>query len=577
MDAQFPQHSTILDESAFAQLPKHPVSRRALLKLGLAGAAATTLAGIDTLAWAPKRLALAATSSTSFPDIQFDIGNFIAPAQTINGILFRFGPVYTVFLTATLNWTPGGFDQQDLAYALNTIEEAYPFSPGGIFTFISYGIPYFNKLPGGLKGSLVSSHMPHLLSDNSRLVLEEAVPSPTDVSPQNPGITKATFNVPVTIEANDVLFTFRSDHLSNIYDVINWLMGSDELNGFSVESPNFAFNGLFNYTTIRTEFVQIGLPRKVANQNNLSFASSVNPQTPMWMGFSDQQVSASGPAPITTFLGNSSAKLTTASSGSYFDNGSLQHLSHVIQDLAQFYKSPDEPFTERVQYMFRSDPIPSLGNTDQFTNGGGPAFLANDATVFLKYRTQGVTEASQTGLDLGPLGDDRNPVNDPEPATSPDPTDIGKRRPRMGHLSALQQSSRASDGTPIHIRMDGPGFSAGDVPDGSSQPKLQFTVFVPSADFFATMRSNQAALQYQAPVDSSGNPTGLGVHSDDNGLERFLTATRRQNFLCPPRRHRAFPLVEFTNDAPRSGAPVRSRRASARTGTPIARLNILHL
>jgi len=31
-----------------------------------------------------------------------------------------------------------------------------------------------------------------------------------------------------------------------------------------------------------------------------------------------------------------------------------------------------------------------------------------------------------------------------------------------------------------------------------------------------------------------------------NGLERFITATRRQNFLIPPRRNRAFPLVELT-------------------------------
>jgi hypothetical protein len=27
----------------------------------------------------------------------------------------------------------------------------------------------------------------------------------------------------------------------------------------------------------------------------------------------------------------------------------------------------------------------------------------------------------------------------------------------------------------------------------------------------------------------------------DNGLERFITATRRQNFFIPPRRHRTFP------------------------------------
>ena len=55
--------------------------------------------------------------------------------------------------------------------------------------------------------------------------------------------------------------------------------------------------------------------------------------------------------------------------------------------------------------------------------------------------------------------------------------------------------------------------------------------------FFATMRTNQAsqdlANQFQVPAT-------------DNGLERFITATRRQNFLVPPRVHRAFPLLERT-------------------------------
>ncbi len=558
MDAQSPRFRP----EDFEKLPKKPVSRRSLIKLGLVGAAAT-VAGIDALAWLPKRQALAASTSTSFPDIQFDIGNFIAPAQAINGISFRFGPVYTVFLTATLSWSPTRFDQSDLNYALTTIEEVYPFSPGGIFTFISYGLPYFRRLPGGLNGSLVSSYMPRLLSDNSRYVLEEAVPGPTDVSSQNPNIQKATFNVPVTIESNDVLWTFRSDSLNNINDVINWLLGSDELGGYLVDSPNFAFNGLFNYTTIRTEFVQIGLPRQVANQNNLPYAGEINPQTPMWMGFSDQQVSASGPAAITTFQGNSSARFTTATSGSYFDNGSVQHLSHVIQDLAQFYARPNEPFSERVQYMFRSDPIPALGNSDQFTNGGGPAFLANDASVFLKYKALGVTEASQTAASP-------NTVNDPQPASNPD-GEAGEVIPRMGHLSALQQTSRAPDGTPIHIRMDGPGFSSGDVPNGSAQPKLQFTIFVPTADFFKTLRTSQAALQYQTfEQGRGGSPTGT-VDSDDNGLERFLTATRRQNFLCPPRRHRAFPLVEFTSTAQSD------IRATTRPRTKATLVNVVHL
>ncbi len=542
MDAQSTNQKRVVRAEDIVKVDKVPVSRRNLLKLGLLGsvAAATTLAGIDALAWAPLRNI---AEAASFPNIQFDIGNFLGPVVTYNQVPIQFGPVYTVFLPARLNRTPSKSDQTVLAGALNAIESHYAFTPSGIFTFIAYGLPYFRRLPGGLTGGVVNSNMPRLLLDNSRYALEEAVPSPTDVSPVNPSIRKATFNIPVVIESNDVLFTFRSDNLNNITNVISWLQGSNSLNNSTVTSP--AFNGLFTYGLMRTEFVQMSLPHFVAQNNRLPYTLRINPDSPMWMGFTDQQVAGSGPPSIVTFEGNSSAHFTNATSSSYFANGSMQHFSHVIEDLAQFY-GDTEPYTERVQYMFRSDPIPNLGNGDQFSNGGGVAHLQNDASVFLHYKAMGVTEASQTGLDLGPFGDDRNSVNDPQPATSPDPTDVGKRRPRMGHLSALQQNSRANDGTPIHIRNDGPGFDNMDVPDGSNQPKLQFTVFVPSSEFFRVMRVSTAALNFQAPEDANGNPTGLGVHSDDNGLERFLTATRRQNFLIPPRVHRAFPLLELT-------------------------------
>jgi hypothetical protein len=61
---------------------------------------------------------------------------------------------------------------------------------------------------------------------------------------------------------------------------------------------------------------------------------------------------------------------------------------------------------------------------------------------------------------------------------------------------------------------------------------------VPTADFFAELRSAQAAQHLQ-------NEFLAGV-ALGNGVEHFITATRRQNFLVPPRRHRAFPLVELT-------------------------------
>ncbi len=528
----------VVAEEILTEPKQRKLSRRSILKVGaISVASATTLGMLDTLAFLPKRVAQAAPSAT-LPDIQFDIGNFIAPAQTINGIQFSFSAVFTFLFTAKLTRTPTRRDQAVLANALNTIEANYSFSPSGVFTFVSYGLPYFRRLPA----SLVDSHMPRLASDHSRPVLEEAVPSPTDVAPQNPKITKKTFNIPLTIETNDVLFTIRSDNLVNILEVAAWLEGSSILNNNIVPSP--AFNGLFSFTSARLNFVQPGLPRQVANAAGLSFARQINPTSSMWMGFVDQQVDGSGPAAACTFVGNSSARLTTARPGDYFDNGSIQHLSHNIQDLAQFYATTGEgaeDFSERVQYMFRSKkndgtpglPFPQDPN-DPFTNGGG---LGATGT-----RAQQQQSAFLDNIFFGP--------NDQDTNYDPDALAQGIKKYRVGHLAGLQRSSRASDGTPLHIRNDGPGFDSMDVPDGSNQPKLHFTVFVPTAEFFRAMRVNSASPDYVA-IEDGGTEASVppGVEpseGEDQGLERFLTATRRQNFLVPPRRHRAFPLLELT-------------------------------
>lgn len=523
------------------QLPSAQVSRRTLLKVGGIGAMAAAVTTVGAAAWRPQR-ASAATAATSFPDIQFDIGAFVHPAQTVAGVLVDFGVLYTFLAPAALTRNPTKQDQAVLASALAQIESSYAFSPSGIFTFVSYGLPYFNRLPA----SLVASAMPRLTFDHSRFALEEAVPGPTDVSPLNPGITKRLFNVPVQIESNDVLFTLRSDSLTNITQVAAWFNGSNELNGKKVASP--AFNGLFNFKTPRLNFVQPGMPRKVAAANNFSFTDQINPASSMWMGFVDQQVNGSAPNGATvTFAGTASAVLTTAKAGDYFDNGSIQHLSHVIEDLQQFYSvdgaDSDEPetFSERIQYMFRSKtpsgapglPFPQDPN-DAFTNGGG-----------LGAPTGSLTTQQQSAF----LPNQFNGPNDM--ATNFDPDSLPTQVYRVGHLAGLQRSSRAGDGTPLHIRNDGPGLSSQDVPDGSAQPTLEFMAFVPTAEFFRVMRINAASLDYVQAGDQGGTaasvpPGAQGSASGDDGLERFTQATRRQNFLVPPRRHRSFPLLEET-------------------------------
>ncbi|MEN3308620.1 MAG: hypothetical protein V7603_4822 [Micromonosporaceae bacterium] len=488
------------------------VSRRTALKG--AGALAMGITALEVAGPLTRSQARAAVQPAVAPsDIQFDIGAFSAPPQTSDtGVPFAMPPVHTMFVTARLQRTPTVADQAELNRVLSTLEDNYLWSAAQLVTMVAYALPYFRRLPGGLTGTLVSGRMPRLGSDNSRFALEEAVVGPTDVSSGNPGITKLRYNVPVVIEQNDLMFVFRSDNFSIIQDVLNWFNGSNRLAGHpNVTSPRFT--GLLAFTSSRHMFVQIGLPQAVAQQNGLPFANFIQHQSPMWMGFADQQTNASGPAPICTFAGNSSARLTTAVAGDYFDNGSVMHLAHDIIDMLQWFDmasatagpGADGIFTERVQYMFHS-PALDPGRSDQFQDGGGPAFLPN--------QFRGAGYAQQTAQGIGTEDNEH----------------------RVGHLSTLQRSSRAADGTPIHARMDGPGFDSMDVPNGDNQPKLQFSIFVPTADFFTTMRRNTAAQDLSAQ---------FAIPVTDNGLERFITATRRQNYLMPPRRHRSFPLVEL--------------------------------
>jgi hypothetical protein len=413
------------------------VSRRSFLRSAAAlGIAVPNLRALTTLASTPDRSSTPAPRS-SLPDIQFAINDYIPPAQNLQGVTVRFPPVYTSFTTFTLTRTPTPADQAKLTRALKVIEQTYPFRPNGMFTAIGYGLPYFTRLPGGMTGPLISRYLPRLASDPTRFAFEEAVPSPTDVG-GSPGTTKQTFNVPVRIESNDLVVMLRSDSTWILTDVLEYLTAaSSRLAGRDV--GNSGLGGLLATTSSRLMFVQQGLPRRIAETHQLPYATRINSQSPMWMGFADQQTSGSGPPEITAFQGNPSARLTTARAGDYFDNAAIMHLSHVIEDLTQFYAQPDEPFTERVQYMFRSNPIASLGNPDQFTNGGGPAILDNTF--------HGPQDAAANAAG----------------------TNTYQGEHRLGHLSALQRSSRAADGTPIHIRADGPGFDSLDVPDGSTQ------------------------------------------------------------------------------------------------------------
>jgi hypothetical protein len=408
-----------------------PVDYRGIRAGPLAGAL-DLLDLLARVAWIPDRPRPVAVPR---PAAQFDLDAHIPRSQLVEGIRVRFGPVHTVFATATLDRTPTRADQERLADALAAVEARYPWAPDGVFLHVGYGLPYFRRLPRGL----FDLYVPRLLADTRRFVLEEAVPAPHDLQPADPGIGRRRFPVPLRIEDNDLLITLRGDDPRHLADVLAWLAGSDLLAGDPVASPHLSAG--LTFTSARVMFAQPGLPRELAVRRALPYAGLVNPRSPTWMGLVDEQPEVSA-APVVTFQGTPDRRLTTAQDGDYFADGAIQHLAHTILDLQQFYD--DAGFTERVRCMFRAGPPHHPG------------------------------------------------------------------------------AGAAERGVPVHQRVDGPGLDGLDVPGGASQPKLQFAIFVPTAELFAAMRR------------------------DRGDLDRFLTATRRQNFLVPPLRHRTFPLLELT-------------------------------
>src|SRR5262249_41414425 len=131
-----------------------------------------------------------------------------------------------------------------------------------------------------------------------------------------------------------------------------------------------------------------------------------------------------------------------------------------------------------------------------------------------------------------------------------------KQEGTIGHSATIQAASRlqadhvASDGTVYRKgtaiphradfnTLDNPFFwSADPRRDGvSDQPSagVHFVVFNPTSDDFERIRdAMDGVLPGGLRIDLRPRDRGQGINS-------VLQTTHRQNFLVPPRRHRAFP------------------------------------
>jgi hypothetical protein len=454
------------------------VSRRTLLRV--AGGGLVAVGGLAllyrgvALVTSPQRRPVGPPPA-GYPTGQYQIADYgvrVLP-DAESAVPTEIPPAWNLAITATLKRSPSLGDQQRLETALQAIEAAYPYSPSGIFSLVAYGLPYFRR---SVPGAIFDTHLPRTAADGAPALLD-AIRFPSDPSS-------------LALEANDVVFHFRSDALDHLHDVQHALFSQSGTLA-DQPAPQMDLSDLFAVTSARTGFVGAGMPRRALQQAGLKFAAQVPEQAPLFMGFTSTQQSGQANEVAVSFDGRRDPllpPLTTAKPGDYFAGGTTLHLSHLTEDLEQWYALS---YQERVARMFHLNAVSTPGRVTIQT------FWLNPNT---------------TEVDI-------------------------EQHQVVGHNEAIQRESRSPEGQALQLRAD---FNTLDPMDGTGAGPT------PGVHFLAFTATSQVFHRSRIAMDGADVVSKYHLPPAANGINAFIRATRRQNFLVPPRAHRAFPLLELS-------------------------------
>jgi hypothetical protein len=406
---------------------------------------------------------------------------------TDNGVEVMVPPLHHEVVTARVR-----VDRADLADARDALEEAlvdlerrFTATPAGLGISVAWGLPYFQRLvPAAWR---VHAPFDRRASKTALLPARRFTSDPDDT----------------VLEENDVAVLFRSDHLDHIADGAKSLF--EQLDVFEVRSirKGFAGGGFEGGHS---------LPKQMAVAAGVPGAELIPDTAELFLGFTSTQSQGLGPRKIVNF---ETLGYVDLGSG-YFREGTHMHLSHLNEQLDTWYQLFD--FRERVDTVFR------------------PGLDVAEGTQTVRQAPADVASRTQIAQGL-------------------------RRDRTVGHSAAIQTASRlqadhvAGDGTVYRKgtavphradfnTLDNPFFwSADPRGDGmSDQPSagVHFVVFNPTSDDFERVRK---AMDGAFP---GGMRVGLPPRNRGQGINSVLQTTHRQNFLVPPRRHRAFPLAKVS-------------------------------
>jgi hypothetical protein len=466
---------------------QQPFTRRVFARrVGGAVLAAPFLSLLDGIA-----LARPPVAQSPPPEQHIDPG---ARISTDNGVEIVVPPLYHELLTARLTVASGralSAARDELRLALHHIEEGHVAGPSGLLVTVAWGLPYFrNHLPRLRDGRRFPDYLPIDLEASRRLGRRVPVLVDAERFPSDPETT--------VLESNDVVVLLRSDLRSNVTTARERLLAR--------------LQGILQPTSMRTGFVGAGLPKQFAAAAGIPGSDAIPDGAQLFLGFTSTQRAALGPTRIANL--ESLRGMTDQWPDGYFRHGTVMHLSHLFEDLDNWYSGD---FLFRAWATFR----PGIAPPD------GTRTLPEDVSV-----VQTEKDVIDGLVNQGIIGHSASL----QPVTRLSSTTVDNYGERYEAGTALVQ--RADFNT-----LENPfAWTIDKRADGwRAEPAagLHFVSFTATASMFERVRR---AMDGRYP---DGRDTGLDPHDERLGLNSVLRTTHRQNFLVPPRAHRSFPLAEL--------------------------------
>jgi hypothetical protein len=462
----------------------------------IGGGAAAALAGagiyglVDLFTGAPPTL-----PPRRLPSEQHALGKLEIVVD--NGVEVVVPPLHNEVVTALLRVEerPAALREAQAALreVLDRIDAEYPPAPAGLSISVGWGLPYFRRVvPGPARERLPVDLRASESAGEEVLAVVDAIRFPSD--PDD-----------LVLEENDVAFFLRSNSRESIAAATSTVF--DEL------------GDLFELTSIRRGFAGGGfaggrsLPKRMALAAGIPGAELIPDTAELFLGFTSTQRQGLGPPGIANF--ETLPGYTDQWPSGYFRGGTAMHVSHLFEDVEAWYLNFD--FTERVATTFRPglDVAPGTQTVSQNREETvGPRAVAADAERFNAVGHSSVIQpASRLFADV------------------------------TGNDGILYPKGTAVPQRADFNTLDNPFFWSGrqDADRQSDEPAagLHFVVFTPTSDDFHRTR---LAMDGVLP---DGTSIPLDPRARGQGFNSILRTTHRQNFLVPPRRHRALPLVEL--------------------------------